>query len=57
MTSYFLFPIYEEVESRLKSGSACYSAVQNLLYSSLLYKNVKIMMHRIVILLVVLHGL
>jgi len=34
--------IQEEIKSRLKSGNACYHSVQNLLSSSLLYKNVKI---------------
>ena len=32
----------EEIKSRLKSGNACYHAVQNLLSSGLLSKNVKI---------------
>jgi hypothetical protein len=34
--------IHEEIKSRLKSGSACYHSVQNLLSSSLLSNNVKI---------------
>jgi len=34
--------IQEEIKSRLKSGSACYHSVQNLLSSSLLFKNLKI---------------
>ena len=34
--------IQEEIKSRLKSGNACYYAVQNLLSSSLLSKNLKI---------------
>jgi len=34
--------IQEEIKRRLKSGSACYHSVQNLLSSSLLSKNVKI---------------
>jgi len=34
--------IHEEIKNRLKSGNACCHSVQNLLSSSLLYKNVKI---------------
>ena len=34
--------IHEEIKSRLKSVSACYHPVQNLLSSSLLSKNIKI---------------
>jgi predicted transcriptional regulator len=34
--------IQEEIKSRLKSGSACYHSVQNLLRSRLLSKNLKI---------------
>jgi hypothetical protein len=45
--------IHEEIKSRLQSGNACYHSVQNLLSSSLLSKNVKIKIHRTVILLVV----
>jgi hypothetical protein len=44
--------IHEEIKSRLKSGNA----VQNLLSSSLLSKNVKIKIYRTVILPVVLCG-
>jgi hypothetical protein len=33
---------YEEIRSRLNSGDACYHAVQNLLSSHLLSRNVKI---------------
>ena len=36
--------------SRLKSGNACYHSVQNLLSSSLLSRNLKIKVHRTVIL-------
>ena len=46
----------EEIKSRLKSGNACYLSVQNLLYSSLLSKNLKIKIHRTIILAVVLYG-
>jgi hypothetical protein len=33
--------IHEEINSRSKLANACYHSVQNLLSSSLLYKNVK----------------
>ena len=46
----------EEIKSRLKSGNACYHSVQNLLSSSLLYKNLKIKKYRTIILPVVLYG-
>ena len=48
--------IQEEIKSRLKSGNACYRSVQNLLSSSLLYKNLKIKIYRTVILPFVLYG-
>jgi len=48
--------IQEEIKSRLKSGNACYHSVQNLLSSSLLYKNLKIEIYRTIILPVVLCG-
>jgi len=48
--------IQEEIKSRLKSGNACYQLVQNLLFSSLLSKNIKINIHRTIILPVVLYG-
>jgi hypothetical protein len=48
--------IQEEVNSRLKSGNACYYSVQNLLSSRLLYKYLKIRIYRTIILLVVLYG-
>jgi cell fate (sporulation/competence/biofilm development) regulator YmcA (YheA/YmcA/DUF963 family) len=38
--------IQEEIESRLKSGNACYLSVQNLLSSTLLSKNKKIQICR-----------
>ena len=38
--------IKEGIESRLKSGNACYHSVQNLLSSSLLSKNLKIKIYR-----------
>jgi len=43
----------EEIKSRLKSGLVCYNSVQNLLSSSLLYKNIKIEIYRNIILPVV----
>jgi hypothetical protein len=46
----------EEIKSQLKSGNACYHLVQNLLSSSLLSKNLKIMIYRPIILPVVLYG-
>ena len=48
--------IQEKMKSRLKSGNACYHAVQNLLSSSLLSKNIKIKIYRTIILPVVLYG-
>jgi len=48
--------IQEEIKSRLKSGSACYHLVQNLLSYSLLSKNLKIKIYRTIILPVVLYG-
>jgi hypothetical protein len=47
--------IHEEIKSRLKSGNACYHSVQNFLSSSLLSKNVKIKIYRIIIMPVVLY--
>ena len=46
----------EEIKNRLKSGNACYQSVQNLLSSSLLSANIKIKIHRTIILPVVLYG-
>jgi hypothetical protein len=48
--------IQEEIKIRLKSGSACYHSVQDLLSSSLLSKNTKIKIYITIILPVVLHG-
>ena len=48
--------IQKEIKSKLKSGNACYQSVQNLLSSSLLYKNLKIKIYRTIILSVVLYG-
>jgi hypothetical protein len=48
--------IREEFKSRLKSGNACSHSVQNLLFSSLLSKNIKIKVHRTIIFPFVLYG-
>jgi hypothetical protein len=48
--------IHEEIKSRLKSGNACYHSVQNILSSSLLSKDIKLKISRVVILPVVLYG-
>jgi hypothetical protein len=48
--------IHEEIRSRLNSGNACFHAVQNLLSSRLLSRNVKIKIYKTIILPVVLHG-
>jgi hypothetical protein len=42
--------IQEASKGRLKSGNACYHSVQNILYSSLLSKNIKIKIYRTIIL-------
>jgi hypothetical protein len=46
--------IYEGIKSRLKSGNACCHSVQNFLSSSLLSKNIKIKIYRIIIFLLFL---
>jgi len=48
--------ILEEIQSRLRSGNACYHSVQNLLSSRLLPKNLKIKIYRTIILPVVCMG-
>ena len=48
--------IPEEIKSRLRLGNACYHSVQNLLFSRLLSKNLKIKIYRTIILAVVLYG-
>jgi hypothetical protein len=40
----------------MNSGNACYHSVQNLLYSRLLSKNIKIRIYKTIILPVVLYG-
>jgi hypothetical protein len=48
--------IQEEVKGRLNYGNACNHSIQNLLFSPLLCKNVKIRIHKALILPVVLYG-
>jgi hypothetical protein len=48
--------IQEEIKRRLNSDNACYHSVQNLLYSCLLPKKVKIKTYKIINLPVVLYG-
>jgi len=48
--------IQEEIKRRLKSGNACHHSVQNIFPASLLSKNLKIKIYRIIIVLVVLYG-
>jgi len=48
--------IQEEIKSRLQSGNASYHLVQNLLFSSLLSKNLKMKIYRTIIFPVVLYG-
>jgi sorting nexin-29 len=48
--------IQENLNSRLKSGNACYHSVQYLMPSRLLSKSLKIKMYRTIILPVVLYG-
>jgi len=47
---------YSILKYRLKLGNACYYSVQNLLSTRLLSKNLKIKIHRTIILPVVLYG-
>jgi hypothetical protein len=46
---------HEEIRSRLNSGNACYHAVQNLLSSCLLSRNLNIKIYKTIILPVVLY--
>jgi hypothetical protein len=48
--------IHDEIKSRLNSGNACYYSVQILLSSHLITKNLKIKIHKTVILPVVMYG-
>jgi hypothetical protein len=47
---------HEEIKSRLNLENACYHSVQSLLYSCLLSRNLKIKIHKTIILPVVLYG-
>jgi hypothetical protein len=46
----------EEIRSRLNLGNTCYRSVQSLLSSRLLSTNVKVKIHKTIILPVVLYG-
>jgi hypothetical protein len=48
--------IQEEIKRRLNSGNACYHVVQKLLSFRLLSRNVKIRIHKTMILPVALYG-
>jgi hypothetical protein len=48
--------IQDEIKRRLNSGNTCYHSVKNLLSSHLLFKNVKIIIYKTIILPVVLYG-
>jgi hypothetical protein len=48
--------IHMEIKSRLNSYSACYHLIRPFLSSLLLSKNVKINLHKIIMLPVVLYG-
>jgi hypothetical protein len=48
--------IQEEIKRRLNSGNYSYHSDQNLLSSSLLCKNLKVRIHKTIILPVVLYG-
>jgi hypothetical protein len=56
VTERIKIPFRKKLKSRLKLGNACYHSVQNLLFSSLPSKYVKIKIYRTVILPVVLYG-
>ena len=48
--------IQKEIKSRFKSGNACYHSAQNILSSSQLSKNGRIMIYRTIILSAVFYG-
>ncbi len=48
--------VHVEIKCRLQSGNACCYLVQNLLSSSLLSKNIKVKIYRIIILLLFCMG-
>jgi hypothetical protein len=48
--------MHEEIKSRLNSGNACYHSFQSLLSSCLLSRNIKVKIHKTIILPLVLYG-
>jgi hypothetical protein len=46
----------KQIKKRLSSGNACYHSVQNLLYSRLASKNIKIKIYNTIMLPVILYG-
>jgi hypothetical protein len=48
--------VHEEIKSRLTTGNGCYHAVQSLLSSRLLSRNVRVKIYKTIILPVVLYG-
>jgi hypothetical protein len=48
--------IQEEIKRRLNSDNTCYHSVQNLLFSGLLSKNIKIRIYKTIVLPLVLYG-
>jgi hypothetical protein len=54
--TYDLNCMHEEIKSRLNSGNACCRSVHSLLSSRLLSGNVKVKIHKTIVLPVVLYG-
>jgi hypothetical protein len=48
--------MHREIKSRLNSGNACYHSVQRLLFSPLLFRNLKVKIYKTIILPVILYG-
>jgi hypothetical protein len=48
--------IHDEIKTRLNSGNDCSYSVQDLLFSHLISRNLKIKIYKTIILLVVLYG-
>jgi hypothetical protein len=48
--------LQEEIKGRLESRNSCYHSMQNLVSSSLLSKNLKMMTYRTIILPAILYG-
>jgi hypothetical protein len=48
--------MYEQIKSRLNWEIACYHLVQNIFPRHMLSKNIKIKIHKIIFLLIGLHG-